>query len=134
MIADNTDLRLCIKEFPLLGPGSEVAAKAALASRKQGKYDEFHHALMQHKGSKNETVVMAMAAAAGLDIAKLKADMADPGIAETIARNYQLAEALAINGTPAFVIADRIEHGAVGKEALAARIAAVRQAGSCSIC
>jgi protein-disulfide isomerase len=134
LIADDKDLRLVIKEFPVLGPGSEFAAKAALASRKQGKYNEFHHALMQHKGGKNETVVMATATAAGLDVEKLEADMADPAIAAIIIRNYRLAEALAINGTPAFVIADKIEHGAVGKEALAARIATVRKAGGCAFC
>ena len=60
--------------------------------------------------------------------------MADPAIVAIIARNYQLAEMLAINGTPAFVIADKIEHGAVDKEALAARIAAVREAGGCAMC
>ncbi len=134
LVEDNKDLRLVIKEFPVLGPGSEFAAKAALASRKQGSYNEFHHALMQHKGSKGEAAVLAIASAAGLDVEKLKADMADPTIAATIARNYQLAELLAINGTPAFVIADKIEHGAVGKEALGARIAAVRDTGACNIC
>ncbi len=134
LVEDNKDLRLVIKEFPVLGPGSEFAAKAALASRRQGKYSEFHHALMQHKGGKSEAVVMALASSAGLDAARLKADMADPAIATVIARNYQLAELLAINGTPAFVIADKIEHGAVGKEALGARIAAVRDTGACKIC
>jgi protein-disulfide isomerase len=134
LLADNKDLRLVIKEFPVLGPGSEFAAKAALASRRQGKYDQFFHALMQHKGAKNEAVVMAAASATGLDLDKLRQDMADPAIAAIIARNYQLAEALAINGTPAFVIADKIEHGAVGREALGARIAAVREAGGCNIC
>lgn len=134
LIADNKDLRLVIKEFPVLGPGSEIAAKAALASRKQGKYDVFHHALMEHKGGKNEAVVLAIATSAGLDIEILKADMADPAITQIIARNYQLAELLVINGTPAFVIADKIEHGAVGKEALGARIAAVRAAGGCNMC
>lgn len=134
LIADHKDLRLVVKEFPVLGPGSEIAARAALAARRQGKYDELHRALMERKGGKNETVVMAAAAAAGLDVEKLKADMADPAIAAIIARNYQLAEMLAINGTPAFVIAEKIEHGAVGKAALAARIAAVRDAGGCTVC
>jgi protein-disulfide isomerase len=88
---------------------------------------------MQRKGGKNEAVVMDTASAAGLDVQKLKTDMADPAITAIINRNYQLAEALAINGTPAFVIADKIEHGAVGKDALTARIAAVRESG-CNVC
>jgi protein-disulfide isomerase len=134
LIADNKDLRLVIKEFPVLGPGSEIAARAALAAKKQGKYSEFYHALMQHRGGKSEASVLATATELGLDIEKLKADMTDPAIAATIARNYQLAEGLIINGTPAFVIADKIEHGAVGKAALAARIAEVREAGGCNMC
>jgi protein-disulfide isomerase len=134
LIKDNKDLRVVIKEFPVLGPGSEIAARAALAARKQGKYAEFYHALMQHRGGKTETSVLTMAADVGLDLEQLKNDMADPAIVAVITRNYQLAEALTINGTPAFVIADRIEHGAVGKAALAARIAEVREAGGCNLC
>jgi protein-disulfide isomerase len=107
------DLRLVYKEFPILGPGSQFAARAALASRKQGKYVPFHNALMQASEQVTEEIVMEIARTVGLDPEQLKADMQDPAIQEAIARNLQLADALGITGTPTFVIGDRMVPGAV---------------------
>jgi protein-disulfide isomerase len=121
------DLRLVYKEFPILGPGSQFAARAALASRKQRKYVPFHNALMQANQQVTEETVMDIARAIGLDTKRLEQDMQDPAIQDAIARNLQLANALGITGTPSFVIGDRMVPGAVDLRTLQGLIAEVRQ-------
>jgi protein-disulfide isomerase len=101
------DLRLVYKEFPILGPGSQFAARAALASRRQGKYVAFHNALMQATEQVTEQTVMEIAREVGLDTEQLRADMQDPAIQEAIGRNLQLANALGITGTRASSSASR---------------------------
>jgi protein-disulfide isomerase len=106
-------VKLVLKEFPILGPVSLVAAKAALASVKQGKYAAFHEALLAHKGHYDKAqVVDDIAKSVGLDMDKLHKDMDSPEIAEEIDRNLDLGRALEINGTPGFVIGDQIVGGA----------------------
>lgn len=120
-------LRLVYKEFPILGPGSEMAARAALAAERQGKYQALHTALMQAKPPLTEENVFAAAAATGLDADRLRRDMADPGIVEAIARNHTLAAELGITGTPGFVIGDRVVPGAVDQATLAGLLAEARE-------
>ena len=121
------DLRLVYKEFPILGPGSQFAARAALASRRQGKYVPFHNALMRATEQVTEDTVMTAARDVGLDIEQLRADMQAPAIQEAIARNLQLAQALGITGTPSFIIGDRVVPGAVDLGTLQGLIAGVRR-------
>ena len=110
--AADPQLRIVYKELPILGPDSQFAAKAALASHRQGRYVPFHKALMQAKGAADEASVLAVAAEVGLDLERLEADMQDPAIAQAIDRNLQLAVALRINGTPGFVVGKQILRGA----------------------
>ena len=121
------DLRLVYKEFPILGPGSQFAARAALASRKQGKYVPFHKALMQATEQVTEESVMEIARAVGLDTEQLTADMQAPAIQEAIARNLRLANALAITGTPSFVIGQEVVPGAADFRTLQGLVARARQ-------
>lgn len=121
------DLRLVYKEFPILGPGSQFAARAALASRRQGKYVAFHHALMQATEQVTEETVMEVARAVGLDLEQLRADMQEPAIQQAIARNLQLADALGITGTPSFIIGEEVVPGAVDLRTLQSLIARVRR-------
>jgi protein-disulfide isomerase len=120
-------LRVVYKEFPILGPGSDFAARAALASQRQGKYFAFHNALMQADGNVTEETVIEIAREVGLDTERLGADMQDPAIDAAIARNRQLASALGINGTPAFVIGDHIVPGAVDLATLQGLVVRARQ-------
>ncbi len=122
-------VRLVFKEFPILGPASRFAAKAALAARKQGKYLAYHTALMRVRGNLSEAAVLAVAKSVGLDVARLKNDMHAPEIAAILERNFRLASALAIRGTPAFVIGDRLVPGAVNAETLKSLIAETRRQG-----
>ena len=127
------NLRFVLKEFPIFGEDSEYAARAALASGRQGKYWKLHLAMFGHEGKITKAVVDEIAAAQGLDMAKLKSDMADPAIENTLSRTRDLAQALAINGTPAFIIDDKLVPGYLPQADLAAAIDEVRLKG-CTLC
>ncbi|WP_119462372.1 DsbA family protein [Rhodospirillaceae bacterium SYSU D60014] len=105
------DVRIVFKEFPILGQASEYAAKAALAAHRQGKYLEFHQALMAARGKLNERMVIEEARRVGLDVERLQADMDSPEIAAALERNHELATALQVNGTPAFVVGKTVVPG-----------------------
>jgi len=120
------NVRLVLKEFPILGPDSEFAAKAALAAQKQGKYRELHLAMMDFKGKMTSDDVRKLAAGVGIDVAKLEQDMQDPAIIETINHSYSLADVLGIKGTPAFIIGDQLIPGVITTDELQRRIAALR--------
>ena len=126
LLGEDRQLRLVLKEFPVLGPESVTAARAALAARKQGKYDALHRALMALKGQIDETTVLNSAAAVGLDVGQLKRDMAAPEIDAQLQKNSKLADALDIHGTPGFVVGDEIVPGAIGLNELKQLIEAAR--------
>lgn len=116
------NVRIAFKEFPILGPLSEYAAKAALAAVAQGKYLDLHMALMTYKGKLSEETVLALARQVGLDAERLLSDMQAPELAEAIERNRRLAEQLRITGTPAFVVGRQLIPGAVGMDEMKAVI------------
>ena len=126
LLAKDKELRFVYKEFPVLGPASVTAARAALASRQQGKYDVFHRAMMTTKGEFDEAVVYKVASSVGLDVDRLKRDMTAPDIDRILKANTNLAAALDIRGTPGFVVGDEIVPGAISLEALKKLIAASR--------
>ena len=126
--ASDKQLRLVYKEFPILGPGSMFAARAALASRKQGKYAEFHEAMMAHSGAIDESSTLEIARQVRLDIDQLRQDMQDPAIQDAIERNLALAGDLRINGTPSFVVGDEIVRGLTDLPTLKGLIAEARAA------
>ena len=118
VIGENDNVRLVMREFPVLGEGSDYAGRASLASMKQGKYQEFHWALMDSSiaaYSIKEDGVLKVAEAVGLDIEQLKKDMTDPSIDEHINLTRELASAVGFNGTPAFIIGDQLVPGFVEK-------------------
>jgi protein-disulfide isomerase len=127
-------LKIVFKEFPILGEGSEYAARAAMASQAQGKYLEFHLALFDHAGKIDAQAVDEIARSVGIDLKKLKADMESADIAAAIGRNLKLAQTLGISGTPAFVIDKTVIPGYLPERALADAVKEVRDAGGCSIC
>jgi protein-disulfide isomerase len=113
LLSEDRQLRFVYKEFPVLGPESVSAARAALAARKQDKYDAMHRALMGFKGEMDEAALFKVASSVGLDVARLKRDMAAPDIDRMLKANLSLATALDIRGTPGFVIGDEIVPGAI---------------------
>ncbi len=104
-------VRLILKEFPILTPESLIAARASLASRRQHKYRQFHEALMAYRGPWGEDAIFSTARSVGLNIARLRRDMAAPGIANEIINNFNLARGLRIFQTPGFVVGDHILTG-----------------------
>ena len=105
LIKSDSNLRVIYREFPIFGKTSELASRAALAAAMQGKYVPMHQALMQIDKHLDETLVMNAAKSAGLDVAKLKKDMASKSVTEILDTNRKLAEKLHLMGTPAFIVA-----------------------------
>lgn len=128
LLAEDGKVRLVLREWPILSEGSAFAARAALASRKQGKYAELHNALMSMRGKVEAETVLRIAKEVGLDIKKLQADMQSPEVEEHIATSMRLAEALGFNGTPSFVVGDQLIPGYVDKAQLADAVATTRKA------
>lgn len=128
LVRDDGRIRYVYKEFPILGPGSVTAAKAALAARNQGKYAEAHNALMSHRGRLDDlSVNRLMEGVGGLDMAKLKADMESPAVAAVIEKNLELADKLGIRGTPAFIVGDDVAPGAIKLDEMKRMVAAARK-------
>lgn len=124
-IADDPDLRVVMREWPILGPESEAAARASLAARAQGKYAAFHAALMAQQRA-NEATIRRAAEEAGLDLDRLQADMKESEVEAHIARSRELATQLGITGTPTFIIGDALVPGFAEKAQLATVIAEAR--------
>jgi protein-disulfide isomerase len=116
LLETDKKLRIAWKEFPILGPASRIAALAAMAAKKQGKYFEFHVALMSLKGRLSEQRIMKTAQKIGLDIARLTQDMNDPAISAYIEETLALGQSLGISGTPAFIIGEHVIPGAIGED------------------
>lgn len=113
LLEADADVRLVYREWPVLGEGSVFASRAALAARAQGKYEEFHWALMGARGRVEEVSVLRIAGEVGLDLERLKADMQSPEVEEHLATSMQLAQTLGFNGTPSFVIGNALLPGFV---------------------
>ena len=134
LIEKDKNLRVVLKEFPIFGGDSDYAAMAAIAARKQGKYWELHSALFSHEGKVTAETVDELAKQVGLDLEKLKADMKLPEVAQIISDNHTLAQSLAISGTPAFIVDDKVSPGYLPADGLAAITAEVRSGGGCKLC
>ena len=126
VVEEDGNIRLVMKEFPILGPASIRASRAALASIRQGKYEAYHFALMTQPGDMSDAHLEKVAREVGLDVEQLKADMESDEIDAMIRSNHELAERLGINGTPAFVFGNRLVPGAIDAQAMRRLIAAER--------
>ena len=126
LLAADPDLRIVRKDLPVLGPASVAASRAALAARAQNKYPAFHDAMMGFRGALDEAAIFRIAGEVGLDIARLRRDMDAPEIGQRLQKNAALAQALQINGTPAFAIGDTLVPGAVDLATMRSLIAEAR--------
>lgn len=117
LAAKDKMIRVIYKELPILGPNSEVAARAALAAHRQGKFFELHDAFFRQNGV-GEATVRSVAASLGMDYAALSKVMADPKVRSAIERTRALAAALGIDGTPAYIIGTQVIPGAVDADVL----------------
>src|SRR6202034_132173 len=123
-------LKVVLKEFPVLGPGSVEAAQVAVAARMQDpsgkKYLDFHQKLLGGRGQADKAHAMAAAKDAGFDVARLEKDLASPEVRATIEENFKLAEEMGMNGTPSYVIGKQVVVGAVGLDDLMEKIGMAR--------
>jgi len=127
---DDQNLKVVLKELPILGPGSTEAARVSIAVRMQdlggAKYLAFHRELLTTTEPVSKERALATAANQGLDMERLERDMASDEVKATLVEARDLAVALGINGTPAYVVGDNVVFGAVGRAALKAKIEAAR--------
>jgi protein-disulfide isomerase len=128
LMKDDGDLRVVLKEFPVLGDGSMDAARVAVAVRMQDpqKYLAFHQKLLASRGEANAATALAVAKDSGLDMDRLQRDMASPEVKATIDENLKLGEAIGISGTPTYVVGSEVVVGAVGLDELTKKLAAAR--------
>jgi protein-disulfide isomerase len=126
------DLRVVLKEFPVLGPGSVEAAQVATALRNQlsgDKYWAFHRRFLTSRGPANKAAALAAAKETGIDMDRLNKDIDRPDVRASIEESMKIADSLSLTGTPSFVIGDEVIVGAVGLDELKARIGNVRKCG-----
>jgi len=126
----DTGIRLVYREWPILGEGSIFAARAALAARTQGLYEEFHIAMMSMTGRAEEGSVLRIAREVGLDVDQLLIDMEAPEVDEHIETSMRLADMLGITGTPTFIVGTNLIPGAVDQATLQALVDEARAEAS----
>jgi protein-disulfide isomerase len=130
LLKSDPKLRVVLKEFPVLGQGSVEAAQVAVAVRMQDptgkKYLDFHQRLLSARGQVDRAKALAAAKDAGLDMARLEKDLANPEVNATLKENFKLAEDMGLNGTPSYVIGKDVVVGAVGLAGLTKKIAEAR--------
>jgi protein-disulfide isomerase len=128
VITKDGNVRVVMKEMPILGPASMMAAQWSVAAHKLGGYESFHTALMEHKGNVTEELLAKFAKDAGLNPDKVKELAASSDVQDELKESLDLARTLGISGTPAFVVGDVLVPGAIGGDQLAALIAQQRAA------
>ncbi|RIV85405.1 DsbA family protein [Aurantiacibacter xanthus] len=126
LIAANPDLKVVIREFPILSEGSGAAARMALAAAQQGKYAAFHDAMFAKDGPSEENIAAA-AREAGVDIAKAQAAIDGGAFEGQLQNNMFLAQSLGFSGTPSWIVGDQVLNGAVGIDKISQAIEAARK-------
>lgn len=127
LLKDDKNVKIVLYDMPILGPDSLESAKWSLAAKKQDKYFAYHTALMNHQGGKDEATFKKLAEDAGLDADKLAKDKNDPAIEEEIKTHIQTAQELGIQGTPGFLINEKIFRGYIPYDVIQKTIADERK-------
>jgi protein-disulfide isomerase len=130
LLKTDTKLKVVLKEFPVLGPGSVEAAKVAAAVHLQDKsgkkYLEFHTKLLGGRGQADKARALAVAKEIGMDVGRIEKDMNGPAVMEVLKESAILSQALGLNGTPSYVVGNEVVVGAVGLAALKEKINTAR--------
>jgi protein-disulfide isomerase len=128
LLKKNPDLRIVVRELPIIGPESPAAAKMALAAAEQGKFPQFHDAMFA-MGQVDAQSIEAAAQKAGLDMERARKVAAGPAVEQELSRNLEIAQRLGFSGTPSWVAGERLISGAVGVDQLSQAIAEARGDG-----
>jgi len=119
-------LKFVLKELPVLGEGSQEAARVAVAIRMQDQdghlYLAFHQRLLGGSRPANNETALEAARGAGADMERLTRDLESPEVQATIAENLTLARAIGVTGTPTYVAGVTVIPGAIGESALQALV------------
>jgi protein-disulfide isomerase len=132
LMKDNPDLRVVLRDLPILSPGSVEAAKIANAFLRQfqgEKFWEFHQKLLGSRGQVGKAEALGVAKDLGADMDKLAKDATTPGITAGIEESDKLAKSLQVTGTPTYVIGDDVAVGAVGYDELEAKVENIKKCG-----
>ena len=129
LLRRDRNIRVVMKDLPILGPQSVVAARALLAAQRQGKYPEMYDALMSLRGEPTDAVIRSEAERIGIDYAKMRRDMEDPAIQQRLDANIALARSLRIEGTPALIIGETLLPGAIPIAQIEQMVAEQRRRG-----
>ena len=126
LMKSDPNLKVVLKEFPVLGPGSMDAARVGVAVRMQDKtgkkYLEFHQKLLTGRGQVDKARALAAAKDVGLDVARIERDLGGDEVRMSIEESFKLAEKLGLNGTPSYVIGSDVVIGAVGLATLREKV------------
>lgn len=136
LLEEDKNLRVVMKEFPVLGKASFDAAKVsiAVAMQSQEKYADFHSKLLRAPGQAGTTLAMQVAESVGVDMDRLAKDMESPEINATVEEVYALANGLGLSGTPSYVVGTEVVFGAVGYEELKSKIEYARTCNKTATC
>jgi len=129
LMKNDPKLKVVLKEYPILGPDSVETARVAVAVRMQdagARYLTFHRKLLENRGHNDKARALAAAEEAGFDMVQLERDMASEEVTKSLDESTLLGKALAINGTPGYVVGERVVIGALGEQVLKESIAASR--------
>lgn len=118
LIDEVDDVRVVFIEMPILGPTSRTAAEWAMAAYKQDKYFEYHAALMDFRGPKNEETLSKLAADIGLDVEQMKSDVQSEDVQNLLNESIAVARDIGITGTPAFIVNGELFSGYLGEDGL----------------
>ena len=135
LVDGDSKVKLVLKELPIFGEDSEAAAKGALAAMKQNKYFEMHQKLYSGSGKADKEKVLKVAGELGLDVEKLKTDMESDDVKKALEESRELAQKLGLQGTPLFLIGDKVIPGAPDDlhDQLKEKVAEIREKG-CAVC
>lgn len=129
LLKEDDNVMVVFMDMPILGPSSLVAAKWAIAAQKQDKYFEFHAALMEFRGNKDEASLTKIAEDLGLDVEKLKKDAESKEVQDQINESVAIAREVGVQGTPAFLVDDKFYRGYIGEAALLQSVKESRDEG-----
>ena len=131
LLKTDPKLKVVLKEYPVLGPGSLEAAQVAVACRMQDatgkKYLDFHQRLLGGRGPADKSHALAAAKEAGFDLARIEKDLKSDEVRETLRETMKLADAIGLNGTPSYIIGSDVVVGAQGYETLKEKVDAARK-------
>ncbi len=126
LIRRDPGVRVVLKDLPVLGPNSQLAARALVAAQRQGRYVPLYDALLEMRTPLTEPALRQAAERVGLDWARLRREMDEPAVQRRIEANLRLAAELGVEGTPALVIGRTLVPGAVDLPTLQRLVAEAR--------